>query len=117
VVWDKIWGTKIFPEEFFKTEIASNIEKFNEYGMPLDSRTDYTKSDWLVWTATMAKSKTDFKKFVAPLWKFYNETTDRVPMSDWYDTVSGYHVGFIHRTVQGGLFIKVLADSKKLKIK
>ena len=117
VVWDKIWGTKIFPADFFETEIAANLTTFNKYGMPLDSRADYTKSDWLVWTATMAKTKSDFKKFVAPLWKFYNETRDRVPMSDWYDTVSGNHVGFVHRTVQGGLFIKVLADSKKLRVK
>ncbi len=57
----------------------------------------------------MAKKSSQFKKFITPLWKFYNETQDRVPMSD---TVSGNHVGFIHRTVQGGLFIKILDESK-----
>lgn len=115
MVWDKIWGTNIFPKEVFDSEIASNFSTFNRYGMPLDSRADYTKSDWLVWVATMAKSKADFKKFIAPMWKFYNESPDRVPMSDWYDTKSGYIVGFIHRTVQGGLFIKMLDESKKLR--
>ncbi len=117
MVWDKIWGTNIFPKEVFETELKSNTETFNRYGMPLDSRAEYTKSDWLVWVATMAKSKADFKKFVAPLWKFYNESPDRVPMSDWYDTKSGYIIGFIHRTVQGGLFIKMLDESGKLKLK
>ena len=116
MVWDKIWGTELFSEKVYKKEIASNISNFNEYGLPLDSRCDQTKSDWLVWTATMAKNQTEFKKFVAPLWQFYNDTPDRVPMTDWYDTVAGTLIGFIHRTVQGGLFIKMLDESGKLKL-
>ncbi len=117
MVWDKIWGTGVFDEKVFKKEIASNLTKINKYGMPLDSRCDQTKSDWLVWTATMAKTQSDFKKFIAPLWAFYNETPDRLAMTDWYDTVSGTQIGFIHRTVQGGLYIKMLDESRKLKIK
>ena len=117
MVWDKIWGTKLFSDKVYKNEIASNIAHFNKYGLPLDSRCDQTKSDWLVWTATMAKNQAEFKKFILPLWNFYNETPDRVPMTDWYDTVAGTLIGFIHRTVQGGLFIKMLDDSGKLSIK
>ncbi|MBQ3016832.1 MAG: DUF4965 domain-containing protein [Clostridia bacterium] len=116
MVWDKIWGTNLFDEKVYKKEIASNISHFNEYGLPLDSRCDQTKSDWLVWTATMAKNQAEFKKFITPLWNFYNETPDRVPMTDWYDTVAGTLIGFIHRTVQGGLFIKMLDESKKLNL-
>lgn len=110
MVWDKLWGTKIFTKKFMDTEVKSNFAHFNKYGMPLDSRSDYTKSDWMVWTATMASSKKTFENYVAPLWKAYNESYSRVPMTDWYDTVSGRIVGFQHRTVQGGLFIKILAD-------
>ncbi len=117
MVWDKIWGTGLFLDGVYKDEIDSNFTRFNAYGMPLDSRCDQTKSDWLVWTATMAEDKDTFERFVEPLWRFYNETPDRIPMSDWYDTVSGNYIGFIHRTVQGGLFIKMLDESKKLKIK
>ena len=116
MVWDKIWGTNVFDEKVFKKEIASNLTRINEYGMPLDSRCDQTKSDWLVWTATMAKTQSDFKKFIAPLWRFYNDTPDRLAMTDWYDTVSCTQIGFIHRTVQGGLYIKMLDESRKLKI-
>lgn len=115
MVWDKIWGTRLFPQNVMRREIASNFTHFNRYGMPLDSRADYTKSDWLVWTATMASSRRDFERFVAPLWDEYNESDSRVPMTDWYDTISGYKVGFQHRTVQGGLFIKLLDASGKLK--
>ncbi len=108
MVWDRVWKTGLFTQEFMDAEIADNMKHFNEYGMPLDSRADYTKSDWLVWTASMASSDKVFEDYIAPLWKAYNESPSRVPMSDWYDTVSGRWVSFRHRTVQGGLFMRVL---------
>jgi len=117
MVWDKIWGTGLFSQKLVRSEIASNFKHFNRYGMPLDSRADYTKSDWLVWTATLSPSRRDFERFIAPLWQAYNDSPSRVPMTDWYDTVSSFIVGFQNRTVQGGLFIKLLDESGKLKIK
>lgn len=114
MVWDKLWGTDIFPKEVIEGEIQSYFDKFNEYGLPLDSRAEYTKSDWLVWVATMADSKEEFERFIEPMWKAYNESFSRVPLSDWYDTVSSGHVTFVNRTVQGGLFMKLLHDSGNL---
>lgn len=110
MVWDKVWGTKLFTQEFMDAEIADNMKHFNKYGMPLDIRADYTKSDWLVWVASMASSKEVFERYVAPLWDAYNESDSRVPMTDWYDTKSGKTVSFQHRTVQGGLFMRMLMD-------
>lgn len=110
MVWDKVWNSGLFGQEFMDAEIAHNMKHFNEYGMPLDSRADYTKSDWLVWTASMASSDEIFKEYIAPLWKAYDESPSRVPMSDWYDTVSNKWVSFRHRTVQGGLFMRILSD-------
>ena len=78
--------------------------------MPLDNRAMYTKSDWLVWTASMASSDKIFEEFIAPLWKAYNDSSSRVPMTDWYDTVTSKWVSFRHRTVQGGLFMRVLMN-------
>lgn len=117
MVWDKIWDTKLFGEEVMSNEIKHNFKTFNEYGMPLDSRADFTKSDWLVWVATMSKTKTEFKKFIKPMYKAFNESETRNPLTDWYDTVSARQVGFQHRSVQGGLFIKILCDKWKGKIK
>ena len=110
MVWDKVWGTNLFSQKFMDDEIADNMKHFNEYGMPLDSRADYTKSDWLVWVASMSSSKDIFEQYIAPLWKAYNESSSRVPMTDWYDTVSGKMVSFQHRTVQGGLFMRMLMN-------
>ena len=114
MVWDRVWKTKLFSQKFMDAEIADNKKHFNEYGMPLDSRADYTKSDWLVWTASMASSKKVFADYIAPLWKAYNESSSRVPMTDWYDRVSGKWVSFRHRTVQGGLFMRVLMNKYRM---
>ena len=108
MVWDKVWGTKVFSRKFMDAELENNKAHFNRYGMPLDSRTDYTKSDWLVWTASMATSKKTFMSYIAPLWRAYDESATRVPMTDWYDTVSGRMVSFQNRTVQGGLYMRLL---------
>lgn len=108
MVWDKVWNSGLFTDEFRDSEVADNKKHFNKYGMPLDSRADYTKSDWLVWVASMASSKADFEEYIAPLWDAYNECETRVPMTDWYDTVSARMVEFRHRTVQGGLFMRML---------
>ena len=115
MVWDKIWGTGLFTQAFRDEELAHNRKHFNVYGMPLDNRAEYTKSDWLVWTASMASTKKAFMSYIAPLWKAYDESPSRVPMTDWYDTVSGRIVAFQNRTVQGGLFMRVLLDAWKDK--
>ena len=44
-----------------------------------------------------------------------HNSPSRVPMTDWYDTVTSIQAGFQHRTVQGGLFMKVLEASGKCR--
>jgi hypothetical protein len=64
MVWDKVWGTGVFTDAFRDEEINNNFSRFNEYGMPLDNRADYSKTDWLVWTASMASQKETFEAYI-----------------------------------------------------
>ena len=113
MVWDKLWKTGIIPNNAMQTEVKYYLKKQNKYGLPLDVRKDYTKSDWIMWSAAMADTDKDFQAFVSPLYKYINETNSRVPISDWHDTKTGNMVGFKARSVIGGYWMKVLADKMK----
>lgn len=110
LIWDRLLGFGLFPQEVAERELAFYRGKLNRYGLPLDSRRTYTKLDWIVWSATLTGDDADFRALVDPLYDWLNETPTRVPMTDWYETTDGRQVGFQARSVVGGLFIKLMAD-------
>ena len=127
MAFDVLFGSGLFDEEVREKEIDRYISLNNEYGVPLDSRSAYTKSDWILWTTVLTNDVEKRKKLIAPIAKFLRESKSRYPFTDWYYTDSGLikgslnkwgrYTGFKNRTVQGGLFITLLADSKKCENK
>jgi hypothetical protein len=105
-----VLGYNLFPPSVRQAEVTYYLTKLNRYGLPLDSRADYTKLDWSIWTATLASSPEQFKAIVDPIYLWLNTTPSRVPLTDWYDTKNGKQIGFQARSVVGGVFIKALAD-------
>jgi hypothetical protein len=112
LVWDQLLSLDLFAPTVRETEIAFYLRHLNLYGLPLDNRADYTKLDWELWTATMAKSPSDFAALLNPIVKWVNETPARVPLTDWYDTKNGKQIGFQARSVVGGVYVKALADKE-----
>jgi hypothetical protein len=110
LVWDTILGLHNFPPEVAEKEIAFYKTHLNPFGLPLDNRATYTKLDWSIWSATLAANPEDFQTLVHPVFRFLNETPDRVPMTDWYETITAHQVGFQARSVVGGVYIRMLAD-------
>lgn len=108
MVWDNLFEFNLFSNDIKKKEIELYKSKFNRYGVPLDSRKDYTKVDWLMWSTCIYDDKDYFDKVSESIVNMINETTDRVPFTDWYYTSYASHIRFKARSVLGGIFIKLI---------
>lgn len=88
------------------------------FGVPLDSRHSYTKSDESMWTAATCSPETR-RLFVNALGYWINETTTGMPFTDLYETINqgSYPVSpspviFIARPVVGGHFSLLALERK-----
>lgn len=108
MIWDFIFGLGLFDESVAKKEILHYYLKENKYGVPLDSRKTFTKSDWLMWAAALDKSGEATKKFAKDLADMLANTKNRVPFTDWYETKNAKLCWMWHRTVLGGLWMPLL---------
>ncbi|KAK7064805.1 DUF1793-domain-containing protein [Favolaschia claudopus] len=93
---------KLFPQSLYEQQTAWYKSVANEYGVPLDTRHTYTKTDWEVWTAAIMSDVEGRDLFINGLKKYLSDGSNRAPFSDWYDTKTGVTSGFIARPVVGG---------------
>ncbi|ATL66691.1 hypothetical protein CRH09_11195 [Nocardia terpenica] len=109
---DRALGLNLVPRQVITQEAAWYVARANDAGVPLDNRHTYTKADWELWTAAFLADEPDARDLlIQRVFRFADTTGDRVPLTDWYDTVSGGRVGFAARPVVGGFFaLLTLAD-------
>ena len=110
LVWDKLLGLNVFPPSVAQKEVAYYKTQLQPYGLPLDSRTKLSKTDWTFWCATMADNKADFQTLTSPIYSYLNDTTSRLPFVDSYYTDNKNSDGMRARPVIGGVFVKMLDD-------
>jgi hypothetical protein len=111
LVFDKLLGLGLFPQEFLEREVDYYIDRMNQYGTPLDSRCGYTKSDWQMWCAALTDNEEKRRRFVKSLKSFLATSPVRIPFGDWFESEDGKTHHFVARTVQGGCFILLMLDN------
>lgn len=119
MVWDKILGLDLFPEDAVKKEMAFYRKNLDTYGLPLDNRKHgapgnrqafWSKTDWAFWTACLTNNQDDFDAITAPIYRFFNDAEQRVGLTDLYFTDKPDTALMHSRPVIGGIFIKMLYD-------
>ena len=104
---DALLSLDLIPQSVYDIQSAFYPTVMDEYGLPLDTRHEYTKSDWEMFTAAVASESTK-ELLVKALARFVGGTSGGLPMTDLYDAPSGgwpVDMGhFTARPVVGGHF-------------
>ncbi len=107
MVWGRVLGFHLFPYTAVKRELTFLISKANRFGIPLNNATTGSDTDHTIYTAALARTKPLFDGFINPLYRFLNDSPDRVPLADWYDSRTG--AAFMHaRPVVGAAFVEFM---------
>ncbi|KEY65779.1 hypothetical protein S7711_11302 [Stachybotrys chartarum IBT 7711] len=104
-------------ENFIPNKVYSMQSKWykavvQRYGLPLDSRHLYTKSDWQLFAAAVT-STTTRKSILDAMALWINETVTDRPFTDLYDTEGSGNfspVKFMARPVVGGHFARLALE-------
>jgi hypothetical protein len=112
LVWDILFDFNLFPKELYAAETEKYRQELNAFGVPLDYRRDFTKTDWMLWAACLDDTNKNTELFSGRIVAYLQATNDRTCFSDWIGTKEAKQSGFDHRTVQAGLWMPVL--KKKL---
>ena len=112
LVWDILFDFHLFPKELYAAETEKYRQELNAFGVPLDYRRDFTKTDWMLWAACLDDTNKNTELFSGRIVAYLQATNDRTCFSDWIGTKQAKQSGFDHRTVQAGLWMPVL--KKKL---
>ena len=115
LIWQYILGTSSFPDDVRVTENAYYQTQAAKYGIPLDNRHSYQKSDWFSWMGALAfDNATQQSTIIDYLYDFANTSPSRAPFTDLFDVTNNEALGeaFTARAVMGGLYSMVLTNAR-----
>ena len=111
---DRVLGLNLIPKSVLDQEAKFYKTKLGPFGIPLDIRHTYTKTDWELWTAASTDDAALRQGFVDGIFHFADTSRFRGAFTDWYDTASGQQQGFVARPAIGGVF--AILDRTALKV-
>ena len=103
-LYDRVLGLNLVPAAILAEEASWYSSQAQAYGVELDPRNTYTKSDWELWTAGSIDDTTVRGKLISGVYAYATTSTSRVPFGDLYYTATGQWDAFQARPVQGGMF-------------
>lgn len=107
LVWDQVLHLHIFPTSVRRRQMAYYMTKLNKYGLPDRSTVTQTKTDFEIWTASLATKPTEFHAIVNRIYKFLDQSPARVPLADQYGTQRAW-AGMHARPVVGAAYMPFL---------
>ncbi|OTA54452.1 DUF1793-domain-containing protein, partial [Hypoxylon sp. EC38] len=108
IFFDKLLNMGLVNPKVYDMQSAWYAQVSQTFGVPLDNRHHYTKSDWEIWTAATC-SPTTRRLFINAVAYWLNETSTNLPFTDLYEVVGigDYPLQIDHfsaRPVVGGHF-------------
>ena len=108
LAWDRMLGLGLFPPEVGEAEMKVYRAEALAYGTPLDCRKTYSKSDWLMWAGCITGRREDLEFVCGGIYRYLDETPDRIAFGDWHMADSAHYCSFIARSVVGGVMMPLL---------
>ncbi|KAF8917882.1 hypothetical protein CPB85DRAFT_1558569, partial [Mucidula mucida] len=99
---DKLLGLNLFPASIYEMQTAWYKTVAEPFGVPLDTRHTYTKSDWEIWTGAIMTDNEARDIFISAVKAWASDGQSSQPFGDWYETTNGSPNGFRARPVVGG---------------
>ncbi|KAK7754712.1 hypothetical protein SLS62_003270 [Diatrype stigma] len=100
------FGADFVPQSVYDGQSAFYPTVALKYGVALDTRHTWTKTDWMMWAAAIASEDTR-DMFIRLLADWIGTTPTNKPFTDLYDAATGDYppgLGFAARPVAGGHF-------------
>lgn len=85
---DKELGLDLVPQEIYEQQSAFYPTVERRFGVPLDTRATYTKTDWEMFVAAIASQETR-EMFHSDIADWINQTPTNRAFTDLYETETG----------------------------